>query len=98
MAGYSGEFVRLWLGLSSNKVVKVSKLGGGWTGVTLGCQSHCRALLRCCGLVDETLRMEGAHLKTLEMSPTRLNPDGCGAGPLGRPYCSILTRQVNCCC
>jgi len=39
MAGYSGEFVRLWLGLSSNKVVKVSKLGGGWTGVTLGCVS-----------------------------------------------------------
>jgi hypothetical protein len=50
--------------------------------VTLGRQSHCRALLRCRGLVDETLRTEGAHLKTLEMSPTRLNPDGCRAGPV----------------
>jgi len=29
-----------------------------------------------------------AHLKTLEMSPTRLNPDSCCAGPLGRPHCT----------
>jgi len=50
--------------------------------------SHCHALLRCHGLVDETLRTKGAHLKTLEMSSTLLNPDGCRAGPLGRPHCS----------
>jgi len=31
--------------------------------------------------------MEGAHLKTLEMYPTWLNPDGCHAGPLGRLHC-----------
>ncbi|MGH0117170.1 UNVERIFIED_CONTAM: hypothetical protein FKN15_029583 [Acipenser sinensis] len=38
-------------------------------GVMLGRQNHRQALLRCRGLVDETLRMEGAHLKTPEMYP-----------------------------
>ncbi|MGH0119352.1 UNVERIFIED_CONTAM: hypothetical protein FKN15_006084 [Acipenser sinensis] len=44
-------------------------------GVILGRQSHRQALLRCRGLVDETPRMEGTHLKTPEMYPTQLNPD-----------------------
>ncbi|MGH0183403.1 UNVERIFIED_CONTAM: hypothetical protein FKN15_011960 [Acipenser sinensis] len=48
----------------------LTELSGGRRGVMLGRQNHRRALLRCRGLVDETLRMEGAHLKTPEMYPT----------------------------
>jgi len=47
-------------------------------------------VLRCRGLVDETLRTEGAHLKTLEMSPTRLNPDGWFTGEITQ-WLQLLT-------